>query len=568
MISPQPPYFPLLCLPLCLVAIAAAADGRMDSDLDLVLRAQERRIEIIERVSPSVVCIFDSNEQGGGSGVIIDPDGYGLTNYHVVAGMLRTRKGLGGLPDHQLYPLEVLGIDPTGDVAMFRLTGREVFPYVELGDSDQVRVGDIAYVLGNAFMLSEDYTPTVTVRLVSGVHRYQWGVGNNLVYSDCIQTDAAVNPGNSGGPLFNKRGEVIGINGRISINTRGRYNVGLGYAISSNQIKRFIPALRAGLLARHGTLQAKVEFYEGVGTVFTSVTPGQAADKAGLIAGDKLLSFDGLSIVSRNHYASLLGTYPANWPVTLQLERNGQRKEIVVRLDPIEPKLRHPFTVTRRINQREVQRVLGRFAEIVRGDRTSPHPTEWKWTVDRRYRPASDGTVKPPQRFEVSQAAGQPARMRRIYEDGSHGAIIEYDARSAVRHTSRAGESFVLAPDDAMILGALHLIQDKLLTPPEEETLADVVHAGSAGFRRAQESRLLEVIAWPVGDEKVVRFGFDTDTGRLMRAVVRDRAAGTEATLIFGDYRDIGGLLFPCTLEVEASGYAYQDTLGNWELSP
>ena len=524
MISPQVPYFPLLCLPLCLVATAAAADERMDSDLDLVLRAQERRIEMIERVSPSVVCIFDSNEQGGGSGVIIDPDGYGLTNYHVVAGMLRTRKGLGGLSDHQLYPLEILGIDPTGDVAMFRLTGREVFPYVELG--------------------------------------------NNLVYSDCIQTDAAVNPGNSGGPLFNKQGRVIGINGRISINTRGRYNVGLGYAISSNQIKRFIPALRAGLLARHGTLQAKVEFYEGVGTVFTSVTPGQAADRAGLIAGDKLLSFDGRSIVSRNHFASLLGTYPADWPVTLQLERNGQRKEIVVRLDPIEPKLRRPFTVNRRINQREVQRVLGRFAEIVRGDRTSPPPTEWKWTVDRRYRPASDGTVKPPQRFEVSQAAGQPARMRRIYEDGSYGAIIEYDARSAVRHTSRAGESFALAPDDAMILGALYLVQDKLLTPPDEEDLPDVVHAGSAGFQRAQESRLLAVIAWPVGDETVVRFGFGTETGRLIRAVVRDHASGTEATLHFGDYRDIGGLLFPCTLEVEASGYAYQDTLGNWELSP
>ena len=85
-----------LCLPLCLIPAVALGDGRADPNPDLLLRSQQRRIELIERISPSVVCIFDSGEHGGGSGVIIDPKGYGLTNFHVVAGMMGTRKGLGG----------------------------------------------------------------------------------------------------------------------------------------------------------------------------------------------------------------------------------------------------------------------------------------------------------------------------------------------------------------------------------------------------------------------------------------------------------------------------------------
>ena len=134
---------------------------------------------------------------------------------------------------------------------MFRVTGEKQFPAVDLGDSDSLAVGDYTLAMGNPFLLAEDYTPTVSTGIVTGLHRYQ-GEGETLVYTDCIQTDAAINPGNSGGPLFDRQGRVIGINGRISAEmhkyARGRTNVGLGYAITINQIKRFMPSLRAGLL--------------------------------------------------------------------------------------------------------------------------------------------------------------------------------------------------------------------------------------------------------------------------------------------------------------------------------
>ncbi len=248
--------------------VANGESARPDGAKARVEGAESARVALIEHVSPSVVCVFDDEQSGGGSGVLIDPRGFGLTNYHVVAGMLDGRKGWGGLSDGSLYRLEVLGIDPTGDVAMFRLAGRDSFPFARLGDSGQVAVGDTVLAMGNPFTLSEDYAPTVTRGLVTGVHRYQWGVKGNLIYSDCFQTDASINPGNSGGPLFNSQGQVIGINGRISVNTRGRFNVGFGYAIASNQIKRFIPALRAGLLAKHGTLQEIAEWDENEDTVF------------------------------------------------------------------------------------------------------------------------------------------------------------------------------------------------------------------------------------------------------------------------------------------------------------
>ncbi|GAF72264.1 unnamed protein product, partial [marine sediment metagenome] len=168
--------------------LLVAGGGPVDAGALARVRAFERaRIKVIADAAPAVVCMFDVGRQGGGAGVIIDPDGYGLTNHHVVGGMAN-RKGLGGLSDHHLYEYEVLGVDPTGDVAMFKLVGRRrgepsaggrrlsasgrrssvVWPWVPLGDSDAVRVGDGAIAMGNPFVLAEDYTPTVTLGIISG----------------------------------------------------------------------------------------------------------------------------------------------------------------------------------------------------------------------------------------------------------------------------------------------------------------------------------------------------------------------------------------------------------------
>ena len=551
-------------------AVALVRAGEPLDGTDPVLQAEGRRVEMIQRVGPSVVCLFDRNQRGGGSGVLIDAEGYGLTNYHVVAAIVEAKGGLAGLSDGKLYDIEVLGTDPTGDVAMFRLTGAERFPYAGLGDSDAVRVGDAAVVMGNPFSLSDDYTPSVTVGLVTGVHRFQKGVKGNLTYTDCIQVDASVNPGNSGGPLFNAAGEVIGINGRISVNTRGRFNVGLGYAISSNQIERFIPAMRAGLLARHGTLQATVDAESDGRIVFQRIAADTNADRAGIRRGDTLLTFDGVAITSGNHYASLLGTYPAEWPVPIEIEQEGQRRTVVVRLDTVNPKMRKPFTPEREVNVREVERVLRKFAETTLGSVEARRPMGWKWTFVREFTPGADGNAKTPECYEVSQTGDGPVRMQRRYDDGSPGPLIVYDDRTATQRIGETSEPWDLAPDVGMVLSSLYVMQRWMLEPVETIDLTKVTHGGGDRIVPSSHDRegILEVLEWPVAQSAVAKFGFDVQSGRLLKVRVRDTQSGAEATIDLKEYRSAAGIVWPQRLEFHGPGLEYSDVLSNWELTP
>ena len=568
-----------------LVLVPGAAAAGVPSDI--VLQAEARRVEMIERAVPSVVCVFDSLQRAGGSGVLIDPQGYGLTNYHVVAGLLGSRKGLGGLADGVLYELEVLGIDVTGDVAMFRLIGPKpdfVFPHARLGDSDAVQMGDTAIAMGNPFSLSQDYRPTVSLGMVTGVHRYQQGVRGNLVYTDCIQVDAPINPGNSGGPLFNEAGKVIGINGRISVNTRGRFNVGFAYAISSNQIKRFIPALRAGLLARHGTWQAIVEDLDGVGVVFSRVGKSGPAYQAGVRVGDRLLSLDGVGITSANQVMSMLGTYPANWPVLLQIRREAAPREVIVRLDAVKPKMRNPFAVDEDVNLRQVRRVLGAFRRAVLGGDAGKRLGSWKWTVARHYHAGADGSARSPERFEASQTGDGPIRMQQRYADGSLGRSIEYDDRVATERVTEDEEPYELPADVSVVLAALYTMQRSLLEPDPEIELIDVAHVGADALvkrsanplplgvqldpRDKAEPQLLEVISWPQTNGAVARFAFDSESFAVIRIRVHEPVSGAKATIELSDHKDIGGLVWPCTIKVKGDGYAYCDTLSDWELLP
>lgn len=317
-----------------LISLASAPPANIDPNtLDTVRQVEAGCVAMIEQASRAVVCIFDADMAGGGSGVIFSADGYGLTNFHVIAAMLEKGNGFGGLSDGQLYPLEVLGADPTGDVAMFRLSGKDAFEYAPLGNSDQLRVGDPVYAIGNPFMLAEDYTPTVTAGIISGLNRYQYGADQrNLVYTDCIQVDASVNPGNSGGPLFDAAGRVIGINGRASFKQRGRVNVGLAYAISINQIKRFMAGMRAGLLVEHGTLGATVIGDDGH-VVFNQMLQPSAASEAGIRTGDRLVELAGRKIHSANMFLNVIGTYPAGWPIEVVTRRGDEERRQTITLD-------------------------------------------------------------------------------------------------------------------------------------------------------------------------------------------------------------------------------------------
>ncbi len=292
---------------------------------------EQARIEVINEVVGSVVAIYGETREGGGSGVIIDPTGIALTNHHVIMGA--GTSGWGGLADGHLYRWKLIGTDPGGDVSIIQLEAKDSFPFTLLGDSDQVRTGDWALAMGNPFVLTEDQVPTVTLGIVSGVKRYQPGAGaNQLVYGNCIQIDSSINPGNSGGPLFSLHGRVVGINGRGSFRDRGRVNVGLGYAISSNQIKNFIPDLLATKLVEHGTLDANFADRQGR-VVCSMINRDSPIAAAGLNLGDELIEFEGEEIENANHFTNLICTLPADWPASLKIRKStGEVVSLNVRL--------------------------------------------------------------------------------------------------------------------------------------------------------------------------------------------------------------------------------------------
>ena len=383
-------------------AVAAAPVVRAQDPLAAVRADEARRVALVARCAPAVCAVMAMDEPGGGSGVVFDPRGYVLTNYHVVGepdpkwrppqppavpdaelqafrlqqpaaddaaiaaftarwqdawrrehaprGTRHYRNKKVGLPDGELYEAVVLGIDPGSDLAVLRLLPKragQTWPHRPLGDSDAVCTGQPALAMGNPFLLASDFTPTVTFGVVSATHRYQGGQGNRLlVYPDCIQVDAPVNPGNSGGPLFDERGDVIGINGRIAIGERGRVNVGVGFAIASNQIRNFLGDLMAGRHAEHGTLDLSA-WRAGQdrqqadptlrGVYVQQIFKDAVAAAAGIGLGDELVRCDGFALRSPNELARQIGVLPAGAWVELAWrpragEGFGALREAAVRL--------------------------------------------------------------------------------------------------------------------------------------------------------------------------------------------------------------------------------------------
>ncbi len=321
-----------------LLAAAALAWASADcpaaqppSPAQAVLDAEAERIAVMDKAKDAVLAIFPpSGAPGGGSGVVISPDGYGLTNFHVAKPCGNAMKC--GMADGKLYDAVIVGVDPTGDIALVKLFGRDDFPHAELADSDELRPGDWCFAMGNPFLLATDFQPTVTYGIVSGVHRYQYPAGTLLEYADCIQTDASINPGNSGGPLFDAAGRLIGINGRASFEKRGRVNVGIAYAVSINQIKNFMGHLRSGRIVDHATLGATVGWDEDRRVVVNDIIEDSDAYRRGLRYDDEIIEFGGRRIATPNAFKNVLGIFPKGWRVPLSFRRDGKRYDILVRL--------------------------------------------------------------------------------------------------------------------------------------------------------------------------------------------------------------------------------------------
>src|SRR5258707_904313 len=303
-----------------------------------VLKAQAERVALAQKVRLQVVAMFVG--QGVGTGVLVTEDGDAVTNFHVVAGGVKHSFNVPmkcGLPDGTLYDAVLVGVDKVGDIALIKLlpqTKGQKFPVAPLGDSDLVHEGDWSIAMGNPQRLATDFMPSITFGMVSGVHRYQYPAGLIIEYNDCIQIDTSINPGSSGGPLFNMRGELVGINGRGSVvgDKRGVMNSGVGYAISINQVKNFMGHLRAGLDADHASLGALVGTRladAGLGrVVVTQILEESDVFRRGLDQEDEVLSFMGRPITSVNQYKNLLGVLPRGWRVPLEFRRREGNKEI------------------------------------------------------------------------------------------------------------------------------------------------------------------------------------------------------------------------------------------------
>jgi serine protease Do len=263
-------------------------------------------------------------QQGQGSGVIVDDDGYILTNSHVVSGADELTVVLA---DDREYMAEVIGTDPRTDLAVLKIDAGGLQP-ARLGDSDDLRVGQWVLASGTPFGLAS----TLTAGIVSAKGRSRVGVAD---YEDFIQTDAAINPGNSGGPLVNLRGQVVGIN--TAIFSRGGGNYGIGFAIPINMAKSVMDDLIANGHVVRGYLGVLIQDldegmaqsfgYDGTdGALVSDVTPGGPADEADIEPGDIITRFDGRPVTSIDRLKLDVAAIDPGTEVKVEIFRNGKRR--------------------------------------------------------------------------------------------------------------------------------------------------------------------------------------------------------------------------------------------------
>ncbi len=271
--------------------------------------------------------------QGSGSGVIIRPDGYIVTNNHVVENASTIEVTLN---NNKTYEATVVGTDPATDVALIKIDATGL-PTVQFADSDQLRLGEWVLAIGSP--LGEELRSTITAGIVSAKGRSMPNYDGQFKIESFIQTDAAVNPGNSGGALVNKQGELVGINTAI-VSTTGSF-AGYSFAVPSNIVKKVVSDLidfgsvkRAMLGITGGTLtedlakKLKVSTPEGV--YVSEVVKGGAADKAGIKAEDVITAIDGTRIASMPELQAKVNSYHPGDRATVRVLRNGNPQDLSV----------------------------------------------------------------------------------------------------------------------------------------------------------------------------------------------------------------------------------------------
>jgi serine protease Do len=556
-----------------------------------VLDAQQARIAAIQKATKTAVAVFANEGNGGGSGVVISPDGYALTNFHVVQPAGTYMKC--GMADGRLYDAVLVGIDPTGDVSVIKLLGRDDFPTAVMADSNEVKMGDWCFAVGNPFLLATDFQPTVTYGIVSGTHRYQPPAGTLLEYTDCLQTDAAINPGNSGGPLFNANGDLIGINGRGSFEKRGRVNVGVGYAISINQVKNFLGCLKSGRIVDHATLGATVSMGDSGGVRVSNILETSDAYRRGLRYDDEIVSFAGRPIDTPNGFKNVLGIFPKGWRVPLVFRRDKQEHSIVVRLTGVHAEEELIQLLQRRQQPEGEPRPDGKRPKQRPGQPKrpgeEPKPDEGRRPdgQDPKPMPQRPGDphaepVVPPEVQKLIQPRTGFANyyFNELNRDRVWSAFAKSGDFSPVAGTWKltgeltgGGKVEVSLADDASsgnfpqgavkldgmqdldqqlgpvgsggLLAALHLWRQMLVVGPQK--FGDVSYYGTApstGF-----DGLADVLV-ATRNVAEMNFVFDPASGRLLSLEMAAESETDPCELRFSDYRDVGGRQVPHAIEI------------------
>jgi serine protease Do len=389
-------------------------------------------------------------QRGGslGSGFIISPDGYIVTNNHVVA-PARNNATVESitvtLSDRREYQADLVGRDTASDLAVLKIRANNL-PFVRFGDSTRTRVGDWVVAIGNPFGLGG----TVTAGIVSALHR---GITGRGAYDRYIQTDAAINTGNSGGPMFDLNGNVIGINTALISPTGG--NVGIGFAIPAEQAAPVVNALRRGQRVQRGYLGVSLQDLEdGVaealglpknrGELIRSVTPGGAAERAGIRQGDVVVTVANRPVTPENTLAYIVSGLPVGSQVPIELIRNGQRMTVTA-------------TVAERPSDEELARVSGDEGE----EEVTP-PAESNQSTSQRSARESLGVT-------IQALTPQIARTLRLTDPNLRGVVI-----ASLNPSSDAAAKGLQAGDVILSI-------NQRATHTPEEAAAAVAAARAAG---------------------------------------------------------------------------------------
>jgi len=283
---------------------------------------------------------FKQELKGLGSGMIIDPEGHILTNYHVAGGAAKMEVTLA---DGSKYPARLVGGDPKTDLAVIKISARERLPHITFGDSDKAEVGEWVVAIGAPRALEK----TVTQGIISAKHRR--GITDPNSYQDFLQTDAPINPGNSGGPLLNLYGQVIGVNAAIATESGGFE--GIGFTIPSNMAQYVAKALIAHGKVERGWLGVTIrnltpELAKGLhaetmkGVLIADVAKGGPADKAGLKKNDVVIAYRGKEVSESGQLRTEVAETPIGSEAKVTVLRGGKREELTVKVGSLEASVR------------------------------------------------------------------------------------------------------------------------------------------------------------------------------------------------------------------------------------